>query len=135
MQNYYPADRNADYRLISPQFMVASSYGFCNYTIENIDDAESRCATYQEDGYPAGRWRVPTRAEVAYMIELSGWGTIPVLFSEGQWYWSAQGCVQYQNGNLNISTTASGRVRCVYDTWYWGTEKESRTQYIIKTER
>ena len=133
--NYYPADRKANSQLISPQFMVASSYGFCNYTITDMDAAESRCATYQEDGYPAGRWRVPTQAEVEYIIQLSAWNVIPTLFSVGEWYWSAQGCVQYQDGKINLSSTNSGRVRCVYDTWYWGTEKSNRTQYLIDTDR
>ena len=45
----------------------------------SYSDAEKRCAAYQEDGYPAGRWRVPTKAEVKYIIQLSGWGVIPVL--------------------------------------------------------
>ena len=41
-----------------------------------------RCAGYQEAGYPAGRWRVPTMAEINYIVQLSGWGVIPSLFSE-----------------------------------------------------
>lgn len=130
LDNYYPTNRNAASGLISPQFMVASSYGYCNNTITSIEDAEKRCATYQEDGYPAGRWRVPTQAEVKYMIQLSEWGTIPKLFSNNTWYWSAQGAVQYiGEGNFNGPTynETSVRVRCVYDTWYWGRERVDDT--------
>lgn len=122
---YYPTNPNSDKRLVSSQFMVASSYGYCPQTINSLSEAEKRCATYQEDGYPAGRWRVPTQAEIQYMIQLSEWDVIPALFSGSTYYWSAHGAVQYNNKNFTVSTSASqsGRVRCVYDTWYWGTEQ------------
>lgn len=119
---YYPTNPSIDTRFIAPQFLVASSYGYCPQPIDNLEDAERRCATYQEDGYQAGRWRVPTKAEVQYIIQLSEWGVIPKLFSTNTWYWSAHGAVQYTGSGFNVSSE-SGRVRCVYDAWYWGTEK------------
>ena len=129
LNNYYPADRNATSGLISPQFMVASSYGYCQAYITTIDAAEKRCAAYQEDGYPAGRWRVPTSAEVQYLIQLSEWEVIPTLFSNGQYYWSAQGAVTYNNNAFTTKQgTVDARVRCVYDTWYWGTDKLENIQ-------
>lgn len=109
-------------QMIAPQFMMASSYGVCNNAM-GYSDAEKRCATYQEDGYPAGRWRVPTQAEVKYIIQLSGWGVIPVLFNNGSNYWSAHTVVQNDNGVFSTSTSTSAFVRCVYDTWYWGKER------------
>lgn len=130
---YYPTDSSEESMyVISPEFQIASNYGSCqaNYYI----DAERRCASYQEDGYPAGRWRVPTRAEVEYMIILSQKSLIPQLFSPdamtngGYWCGSGviyplddnAGTVEYRNfadaaqyhNNLNW-------VRCVYDNWYW----------------
>ena len=64
LQFYYSA--NVDTKtMISPQFRVASSYGavtvFANfwsgtYTMLTFQQSKRRCATYQEDGIPAGRW-------------------------------------------------------------------------------
>ena len=129
---YHPTDDSeASMFIISPEFQIASNYGTCyaNY----YTDAERRCASYQEDGYPAGRWRVPTRAEVEYMITLSQKKLIPSLFTPDDManggYWCASGVIyplndqtvvykdfseaaQYHN-NLNW-------VRCVYDNWFWG---------------
>ena len=123
ISNYWPADVSADKRMISPQFMFASSYGACYNTVSKVE-AERRCATYQEDGYPAGRWRLPTEAEVRYAIKLYNWQIIPSLFSTGQQYWSAQGLIDCNTNveNLGNSSDLTARVRCVYDTWYWGTD-------------
>ena len=121
LEYYYPTNRdNETITMISPEFMVASSYGVCSDAMD-YEDAEKRCAAYQEDGYPAGRWRVPTRAEVKYIIQLSGWGIIPVLFNNGSYYWSAHGVVENNNGTFSDVNTDKAYVRCVYDTWYWGT--------------
>lgn len=128
LTTYYPTNADGTEKMVSPQFMVASSYGLCRNSIDNIDDAKRRCATYQEDGYPAGRWRVPTKSEIQYIIQLSGWELIPALFNTGIGYWSAQGCVTV-DGNGNVTDFTGGSswystrvVRCVYDTWHWGTE-------------
>ena len=123
LSNYLPTDVNVDPRMISPQFMFASSYGQCPAFISKAD-AEKRCATYQEDGYPAGRWRLPTEAEVKYAIQLFKWGLIPKLFSDNVNYWSANGKINgsgKNNGN-NHGSNDQDAVRCVYDTWYWGTD-------------
>ena len=104
--------------MISPKFRVASSYGVCIDRI-SYENARKRCATYQEDGYPAGRWRIPTKAEVQFMIRLSDDDKITELFNTT--YWCANGTIT--NGtftavtNTNTGTTAV--VRCVYDEWYW----------------
>lgn len=121
LTNYLPTDRDGrTQKMISPQFMFASSYGACPAAMSK-DNAERRCATYQEDGYPAGRWRLPTEAEVKYAIQLKGWGIIPELFSESQNYWSAHGRI---NGSaVNNGNDDNAVVRCVYDTWYWGTDR------------
>ena len=59
-------------------------------------EARRRCAAYQEDGIPAGRWRLPTFAEVEFIATLSSLNRIPILFSDatttnGDHYWIANG--------------------------------------------
>ena len=62
--------------------------------------AKERCAAYQESGYPAGRWRLPTVAEIDFILSLSESTTqhIPTLFdpgydNNGYWaeYWAGGG--------------------------------------------
>ena len=121
--DYYPTDNTSDTQnMISPEFMIASSYGVTQK--QSYDNMRRRCASYQEDGYPAGRWRMPTMAELEYIITLSAKGVIPRLFNNGSQYWSAHGTVE-PNSNGTVSpdtdytTNEEYPVRCVYDTWYW----------------
>lgn len=103
---------------IAPEFMVASSYGKGSGT--SYSRAVLRCAAYQEDGYPAGRWRLPTEAEIYYCVELSRKGAMPSLFG-GLAYWSSSGRLfQTTEKWSKQSYFATGYTRCVYDTWYWG---------------
>ena len=134
LEYYHPTEEGGvnsrTYKMLSPQFMVASSYGICT-TGRTKEEARRRCASYQEDGYPAGRWRLPTQAEIDYVVHLSAWGKIPILFGYMQGtnnyggdapYWSANGVISVNswNGNVETITSTSGvSVRCVYDTWYW----------------
>ena len=143
LTNYYMTDESAaNATMIAPQFMFASSYGVCTKTDLSKDQARARCATYQEDGYPAGRWRIPTKAEILYVTQLSARGVIPDLFSEYSdrsrvQYWSAQGIVRVnENGSVSQhNNQTTGLVRCVYDTWRWGTGHDAgSTDFIYKTE-
>jgi len=68
--------------VIAPAFKIASSYG--KTTALTYAHAKERCAAYQENGYPAGRWRLPTLAEVEYVKDLSKNGHIPTLFGDGK---------------------------------------------------
>lgn len=114
--NYHPTLSDASVQeMISPKFRIASSYGVCSSNI-TYEEARKRCATYQEDGYPAGRWRIPTKAEVQFMIRLSDDDKIPQLFNIT--YWCANGTVS-QQGTFTETTNGSTPVRCVYDEWYW----------------
>lgn len=141
LTNYYRTDEsNTNATMIAPQFMFASSYGVCTDTSLSKEEARSRCATYQEDGYPAGRWRIPTKAEILYVTQLSARKVIPALFSEySDWtrvqYWSAQGIVRVnEDGTVSQPTTTNqttGLVRCVYDTWRWGTAHTSGSEKFI----
>lgn len=124
LKNYMGADRNKG-KYIAPSFRVASSWGK-SWTMSR-DDAEKRCAAYQELNYPAGRWRLPTLSELEYITSLSDKEYIPMLFNlpSNNGYWTAQGCVEDapENGVLSTTNKSSAAVRCVYDEWYWGDSK------------
>ena len=126
--------------LIAPDFLISSAWGRTQgQNAQSFQTFERRCATYQEAGYPAGRWRIPTEAELAYIFRLQQLGVIPNLFqvTSGNAYWASSGWAinGYNNGvcsftnspNVNGNNTAG--VRCVYDVWYWGEEKMSRNEY------
>ena len=133
LKYYHPTiETDVTKNMISPQFMIASSYGVTSQV--GKDNARNRCASYQEDGYPSGRWRMPTQAEVEYIVQLSAYGIIPVLFGDASSntttrYWSANGAigVNAYAGTTTAATDATA-VRCVYDTWYW-TDKCDKTTF------
>ena len=130
LTKYHPTEPSGTQDIIAPKLIVASSYGAVNGNYYfNLETARKRCAAYQENGYPAGRWRVPTAAEIKFMVTLSTFGFIPSLYTfsanDNVGYWSANGKVV---GNaqgvpvLDNSSTSNTAVRCVYDAWYWGEE-------------
>ena len=105
--------------IVSPGFMIASSDG--KTSPMSFDLAKERYASYQENGYPAGRWRLPTPGEIEFLVKLSNNGFIPSLF-EGD-YWAANQRY-YTSTSGSWSTNGSGNhyTRCIYDTWFWGEE-------------
>lgn len=106
--------------IIAPQFFVSS--GWNSSTSVTFANAQKRAATYQEAGYSAGRWRLPTEAEIMFITARQREGVIPVLFAmdSSSNYWASSGRL-YRNGQFyNASTNAQGYMRFVYDTWYWG---------------
>ena len=125
LTNYYKANENDDYmRFIAPEFSVASQWGV-TYQLTR-DQARRRCASYQEQGKPAGRWRLPTTAEIEFIANLSCRGLIPYLFgssSANAQYWTGTGAVNVNNTSnppeVESVTRTSSAVRCVYDDWYW----------------
>ena len=112
LQNYHPTSSSAQ-NVIAPSFLIASSWGIT--ATLTWQGAERRCASYQENGYPAGRWRVPTEAEIKFIISLSNKGYIPALF-QGKYYHSTGDTYKSDN----VDNNASPYVRCVYDLWFWG---------------
>ncbi len=129
LQYYYPADGDSvKERFIAPRLRVASQWGV-TYPVTR-DGALRRCASYQENGRPAGRWRLPTIAEIEYIAKLSSKRLIPYLFgTQGNTahYWCASGGVDVNNNVDNPSVTDNDNddnkaVRCVYDEWYWGND-------------
>lgn len=145
IDNYLVAAPNKT-NFIAPRFMFASGKLGTNNVNSNPDQggnwrtAAERCAAYQEDGYPAGRWRLPTEAEISFCRQIQANGYITSLFYPSNRYWTASGSY-YQGGNVidpatendvrpspnNTSNNGTGiyrtaSVRCVYDLWYWGEE-------------
>lgn len=134
---YYPTAEDTK-NVISPRFRIASSYGR-TYPM-GYEGARRRCASYQENGYPAGRWRLPTMAEIEFLIKLSSNGKIRTLFSATTTnaYWAGGNEARFSDqfrdlsGSSNSTSTNSVSVggynvytRCVYDTWYWGTDQHA----------
>ena len=81
LNNYYPTEEtDSKANVIAPKLRIASSYGSVRSNLHRAG-ARRRCAAYQEAGRPAGRWRLPTLAEIKYISRLSAKGRIPQLFS------------------------------------------------------
>ena len=149
LRYYYPTREAKDNsNTVAPKFRICSSYGG-TWAYLTREMARRRAAAYQELGYCAGRWRLPTFGEVKFVMELSRQNKIPRLFGrdEGVWYyWCAQGAVLVprrgdttteikivtdpgQNGNPEGGNSAVAPFtgnnfrdhgRFVYDEWYWG---------------
>lgn len=128
---YYPTDATEtdEYRYaISPRYRIASSaFGKANVSgiIDpkedelQLDDAKKRCATYQEFGYPAGRWRLPTIGELKFVQYLSNKGLVPRVFEVDVDYVTAFGVYRFNRQGQESQNGKDGRVRCVYDDWFW----------------
>ena len=108
--------------LVAPEFIIASHCSSCanadNYMYAE-DSGYYRCASYQEAGYPAGRWRLPTVAELEVIGKLCAQDKLPQIFVDGVAYLSASGSFNNQGGSFTPTTKQAQSVRCVYDTWYW----------------
>lgn len=152
LKYYYPTrEAEENKKTIAPKFRICSSYaGSSGFLTREM--SRRRAAAYQELGYPAGRWRLPTFGEVEYIMTLAAEQKIPRLFgtqASGTWYyWCAQGAVKVPDANNSNQTIEivkdlydsggttfyemplipfSGdqylaRTRFVYDEWYWGSE-------------
>lgn len=130
-------EENSRKLYVSPVYRVCTAHAK-NYGDGNYAQAMYRCATYQEDGYPAGRWRVPTYAEYKLFRYLSDAQLIPNLFVKDGNYYCAGGRFKGLNYTEGFSTTSNqGAVRCVYDEWYWsqvdakfGWDNSNKTNFV-----
>lgn len=125
---YYPTESSDEvFNVIAPKFRIVSAYSSSGQNSVNATTAALRCAAYQEDGYPAGRWRLPTYAEVQFAVYLQSQGFIPNIFKTQTKYYFSTGDLTSIGTNPTITTgsasTNQGSVRCVYDDWYWGSER------------
>lgn len=131
LQKYRPTKTDRDDNL-SPKFRIASAYGQLGTNTLTHEEAKKRCAAYQEYGYPAGRWRLATTAELKYIATLCAKEALPSSLFGASAYWSATHICNINTNQGTVSTsTPSGKafLRCVYDDWYWGSQALS-----VKTE-
>lgn len=122
------------YNIIAPAFLLASEWGRQGQGNSDLETVTKRCATYQEAGYPAGRWRLPTMAEVMFCINLQRNNFIGELFKNTANNWVSNGLVVQGNGT--VAEGGGQTVRCVYDIWYWGEEPvdgfdRNKQKYVI----
>lgn len=131
-----------DQNIIAPRLLVSSHMNITsgvNWNASGGYGVVQRCALYQENGYPAGRWRLPTEGEVAFMMRLQADGTLPGLFANNCNYWLANGKVIHigTNGNIYPYVTDPGSsvyIRMVYDLWYWGEDPTEGVEKIRTPE-
>ena len=137
LKYYYPtSSAPGAFQVIAPKFRVVSFHGN-GHQYHNYEGAIMRCASYQEDGYPAGRWRLPTFAEIQFIVKLQEANVIcPIFFGSSQYFtpttqvtYNASGSSYSASGSSFTSSPSteggSGSVRCVYDEWYWGSEQDA----------
>ena len=140
----YANDKDAEaaeptINMIAPKFRLASGYAVLqagsnngNNDARQMEKLKKRCASYQEDGYPAGRWRLPTRAEFQFIMTQIHRGNLPPVYLVDTEYWCAHGTGTPQSdGTIAMEyigyDSAGHSVRCVYDEWYW----ENSTSYRL----
>ncbi len=129
------ASQNAeDQSIIAPRLLVSSALNA--NTGLTFEQAVKRGATYQEGGYPAGRWRLPTEAEIAFIVARQKEGVIPILYATESDYWSGSGRLVYiptaANASITFSDPAANTTqscRYVYDLWYWGDDPSTANKY------
>lgn len=153
--NIKVAGDNNDYgKLISPMFMVSSKFaetmkldnvwkgssgsdGYSGDFNMDFETARKRAATYQENGYPAGRWRLPTVAELILIAKMQSdsefvrrrLGGKLILTPERHYIVSDNRCFVYKGPhNFNFTGSSGGQkgyCRPVYDLWVWGSDAEA----------
>ena len=151
LRYYYPTAEGQSEEhafMVAPVFRLASgntelfqgrvylSLDSDSRTTDNLSraNARRRCAALQDNGYPAGRWRVPTVGEMYFFKMLYKKGILPDLFPNTRAYWTAQYLAkfEFEDGDDNRSKQmrdirpypnddlpSHKFVRCVYDDWYW----------------
>ena len=122
---YRPTENSSRTKsMLAPAYRISTKLGGTEYGKINANQAKWRCAGYQEDGFPAGRWRIPTMSEIKFIAQLSAKGVFESMFS-GE-YWSANGVVKVNKEAGTVDDTVGGDMaylRCVYDAWYWGDDQ------------
>lgn len=130
---YYRPTESSDRtkNMIAPGYRISTKLGGTEHGNLNAAQAKYRCAGYQEDGFPAGRWRIPTISEIKFIAQLSAKGVFEPMFRSN--YWSANGVVNVnvENGTVTSNNNQDALLRCVYDSWYWGDEQwNPRSQFV-----
>lgn len=131
LEAYRPTKTDEE-NYLSPKFRIASAYGQLGTNTLSKEEARKRCAAYQEYGYPAGRWRLATTAELTYIATLCAKGALPISLFGGSDYWSATKTytINTTTGKVSASNKNAAFLRCVYDDWYWGSDSlKDKTKY------
>ena len=123
---YYPTDETSrTENMIAPAYRISTKLsGTYTNTKISKEQAQYRCAAFQENGFPAGRWRLPTMAEISFSSQLSANKVYEWQFSKE--YWSANGVVYVDDASGSVTPKPNATeafVRCVYDSWYWGDDR------------
>ena len=122
--HYYPTEASERTRhMLAPAYRISTKLSGSEYDGTPMEQAKMRCASLQESGFPAGRWRIPTEAEIRFISNLSAHGVFEWQF--GGTYWSANGAVEVNKSTKKITLKPDAKIallRCVYDSWYWGDE-------------
>lgn len=118
---YYPTEESGrTVNMIAPSYRVSTKLSGIEFDGIPYEKARERCASFQENGFPAGRWRVPTRGEIRFISMLSSRGYFEWQF--GGNYWSANGPVTVNKNGGSVSDAdpnlSKALLRCVYDSWY-----------------
>lgn len=125
LQHYYPTEGSERTRhMLAPAYRISTKLSGSEYDGTPLEQAHMRCASLQENGFPAGRWRVPTEAEIRFISNLSAHGVFEWQF--GGTYWSANGAVKVDKAKKTVTpagTVSVALLRCVYDSWYWGDDR------------
>lgn len=117
---YYPTEKSTrTENMVAPSYRISSKFSGIEFGNLDLKYAEYRCAAFQEDGFPAGRWRLPTKAEVNFIGQLSAKGFFEFLFNNGSVYWSANGAIKVNGTSVTDDSSTTALLRCVYDSWYW----------------
>lgn len=124
LEHYYPTEASERTRhMLAPAYRISTKLSGSEYGGTPLEQARMRCASLQENGFPAGRWRVPTEAEIRFISNLSAHGVFEWQFSGN--YWSANGAVNVNTSTKKVSKSnvTTALLRCVYDSWYWGDDR------------
>ncbi len=115
LNNNYQSQDN----VVSPAFMIASQLGAVNSASYDASTAAQHCHTYMEvaeNGYRFVGWRLPTKAEIAYIVgyqndpDIQGSGVFSNVLT-GDYYYTLDGTsapTYYGTGNDTF-------VRCIRD--------------------
>lgn len=119
LKYYYPTAEGSDKAdIIGPKLIFVSHHA-TNNGVTTLARARRRCATYQQAGYPAGRWRLPTEAEMAFMKKMKLKDVTTDIFGNVN-YWTSQGKMDGNDASYKAgSKDGTAYARCVYDAWYW----------------
>lgn len=136
---YYPTEASSRTEdMIAPSYRISSKHSGTEYGGTTLEYARWRCASFQENGFPAGRWRLPTKAEIRFASQLSANGHFEWQFSSN--YWSANGAINVNKDTGEVVDEPNPKdglalIRCVYDSWYWGDERVDLTTFTWTDEQ